>query len=137
MFRTIVKICDRIKKYIKIYAQIVIKNITFFLSYKKEKMPNLSTKEKKAKRRIVVKEFNDELLNLVMIQYEMKKLDVIWQKQIIKINEMHDKIEERKELIEYLTISPAKNNNREKTAIKMLNRLKPELECKQDLVTRE
>ena len=43
-------------------------------------MPNLSTKEKKAKRRIVVKEFNDELLNLVMIQYEMKKLDVIWQK---------------------------------------------------------
>ena len=108
-----------------------------FLSYKKEKMPNLSTKEKKAKRRIVVKEFNDELLNLVMIQYEMKKLDVIWQKQIIKINEMHDKIEERKELIEYLTVSPAKNNNREKTAIKMFNRLKPELECKQDLVTRE
>ena len=42
----------------------------------------------------MVKEFNDELLNLVMIQYEMKKLDVIWQKQIIKINEMYDKIEE-------------------------------------------
>ena len=83
----------------------------------------------------MVKEFNDELLNLVMIQYEMKKLDVIWQKQIIKINEMYDKIEELKELIEYLTISPAKNNNREKTATKMLNRLKPELECKQDLVT--
>ena len=100
-------------------------------------MPSLSTKEKKAKRCIVVKEFNDELLNLVMIQYDMEKLDVIWQKQIIKINEMYDKIEELKELIEYLTISPAKNNNREKTAIKMLNRLIPELECKQDLVTRE
>ena len=98
-------------------------------------MPSLSTKEKKAKRCIVVKEFNDELLNLVMIQYDMEKLDVIWQKQIIKINEMYDKIEELKELIEYLTISPAKNNNREKTAMKMLNRLKPELECKQDLVT--
>ena len=40
----------------------------------------------------------------------MEKLDAIWQKQIIKIDEMYDEKEEFKELIEYLTISPSKNN---------------------------
>ena len=64
----------------------------------------------------------------------MEKLDAIWQKQIIKIDEMYDKIEEFEELIEYLTISPAKNNNGEQTAMKMTNRLKAELECNQDLI---
>ena len=32
-----------------------------------------STKERKAKRRIAIKEFNDELLNLVTIQDKMEK----------------------------------------------------------------
>ena len=64
----------------------------------------------------------------------MEKLDAIWQKQIIKIDEMYNKIEEFEELIEYLTISPAKNNNGEPTAMKMTNRLKAELECNQDLI---
>ena len=38
----------------------------------------------------------------------MKKLDLIRQKQIIEIDEMYDKIEEFKDVIEYLTISPVK-----------------------------
>ena len=46
------------------------KKITFcFSSYKKEKMSSLSTK-----KRIAVKEFNHELLNLVMMQYEIENL---------------------------------------------------------------
>ena len=36
----------------------------------------------------------------------MKKLDLIRQKQIIEMDEMYDKIEEFKDVIEYLTISP-------------------------------
>ena len=70
-------------------------------------MSSRSTKEKKAKLLMTAKEFNDELLNLVTIQYEMEKLDAVWQKQIIEIDEIYDKIEQFKELIEYLTISPA------------------------------
>ena len=38
----------------------------------------------------------------------MKKLDLIRQKQVIEIDEMYDKIEEFKDVIEYLTISPVK-----------------------------
>ena len=38
----------------------------------------------------------------------MKKLDLIRQKQIIEMDEMYDKIEEFKDVIEYLTISPVK-----------------------------
>ena len=34
-------------------------------------MPSLSTKERKAKQRIAIKEFGDELLNLVTIQHEI------------------------------------------------------------------
>ena len=34
-------------------------------------MPSLSTKERKAKQRIAIKEFDDELLNLVTIQHEI------------------------------------------------------------------
>ena len=34
-------------------------------------MPSLSTKERKAKQRITIKEFGDELLNLVTIQHEI------------------------------------------------------------------
>ena len=42
-----------------------------------------------------------------MIQYEMETFDAIRQKQVIEIDEMYDKIEQFKELIQYLTISPA------------------------------
>ena len=47
--------------------------LSFFLSYKKEQMPCLSTKERKGKLHIAAKEFNDKLLNLVTIQYGIKK----------------------------------------------------------------
>ena len=105
------------------------------MSCKKEKIPRLSTKERKAKLLMAVKEFNDELLNLVTIQNEMEKLNTIRYQQVIEIDEMYDKIEEFKELIEYSTISPAKNNNKGETVIKMLRRSKAELERKQDLIT--
>ena len=107
------------------------------MSCKKEKIPRLSTKERKAKLLMAVKEFNDELLNLVTIQNEMEKLNTIRYQQVIEIDEMYDKIEEFKELIEYSTISPAKNNNKGETVIKMLRISKAELERKQDLITQE
>ena len=45
-------------------------------------MSNLSIKERKAKSakvHMTVKEFNDELLNLITMQDEMEKLDAIRQ----------------------------------------------------------
>ena len=36
-------------------------------------MPSLSKKKRQAKLRVVIKEFNDELLNLVKIQIKMEK----------------------------------------------------------------
>ena len=62
-------------------------------------MSNLSIKERKAKSakvRMTVKEFNDELLNLITIQDEMEKLDTIRQQQIIETDEMYHKKEEFK-----------------------------------------
>lgn len=37
-------------------------------------MPSLLTKERKEKRSIVIKEYNDELLNFVTIQDKMEKI---------------------------------------------------------------
>ena len=74
-------------------------------------MSNLSIKKRKAKSanvRMTVKEFNEDLLNLMIIQDEMERLNTIVQQKVIETNEMHDKIEELKELIEYLTTSPTK-----------------------------
>lgn len=59
------------------------------------------------------------------------------QQQVIGIHEMYDKIREFKEVIELLTISPAKNYNGEETVIKMISRLKAALKCKQDLIIQE
>ena len=42
---------------------------------------------------MAVKEFNDELLNLVTIQNEMEKLNTIRYQQVIEIDQMYDKIE--------------------------------------------
>ena len=74
-------------------------------------MSNLSIKKRKAKSaniRMTVKEFNEDLLNLMTIQDEMERLNTIGQQKVIETNEMHDKMEEFKELIEYLTTSPTK-----------------------------
>ena len=67
----------------------------------------------------------------------MEKLNAIWHQQIIKIDEIYDKINKFKELIEYLTTAPVKNNNTEETAIKRINRSKAELECKLELIMQE
>ena len=67
-------------------------------------MSNLSIKKRKAKSakvRMTVKEFNDELLNLMTIQDEMERLNTIGQQLIRETNEIYDKIEEFKEFIEY------------------------------------
>ena len=67
-------------------------------------MSNLSRKERKAKSAKVsmtVKKFNNRLLNLITIQDEMEKLNTIRQQQTIETDEMYDKKEEFKELIEY------------------------------------
>ena len=53
------------------YTQIIIKRFYFFFFAIIKKKPSQSTKETKAKsaklRRIVVKEFNDEFKNLMII----------------------------------------------------------------------
>ena len=106
-------------------------------------MSYLSTKETKAKlRRMTVKEFNDELLNLKTIIHKMEKLDIIRQQQLIEKDKIYDEIEELKELIKNLTILSAKNNIEEEIKLisitrKKINGLKGELECKQDLIMQE
>ena len=78
-------------------------------------MPSQSTKETKAK----------------------SALDALWARQIIEIDEIYDKIEDFKEIIEYLTITPLKNNNGVETTIKRINRSKTKLECKLELIMQE
>ena len=55
-------------------------------------MPSQTTKETKVKlaklTRIVVKKFNDELLNLKIILDKMEKINAIWHQQIIEIDEI-------------------------------------------------
>ena len=55
-------------------------------------MLSQTTKETKAKlaklTRIVVKKFNDELLNLKIILDKMEKINAIWHQQIIEIDEI-------------------------------------------------
>ena len=78
-------------------------------------MPSQSTKETKAK----------------------SALDKLWARQIIEIDKIYDKIEDFKEIIEYLTITPLKNNNGVETTIKRINRSKTKLECKLELIMQE
>ena len=51
-----------------------------------------STEERKAKRCIVIKEFNNELLNLVRIQDRIEKIYPINEQQVTEIDELYDKI---------------------------------------------
>ena len=55
-------------------------------------MPSQSTKERKAKLRVAIKEFNDELPYLVKIQNEMEKIYSINEQQVIEIDKLHDEI---------------------------------------------
>ena len=101
-----------------------------------------SIKEKKAKQRIAIKEFNDELLNLVTIQDKMEKIYPINEQQVTEINKLYDEIWKFDEPIKNLEILLAKSNAEEEiqliqTTKKKISELKAELECKQDLTMQE
>ena len=86
------------------------KKFHVFLSYKKEKMPSLSTKERKTKLCTVIKEFHDKLLNLVKIQDKMDKNYPFNEQQATEIDELYDEIWEFDKPIKNLEILLAKNN---------------------------
>ena len=54
-----------------------MKKVLLFLSCEKEEMPSLSARERKTKLRVAIKEFNDKLLDLVMIQDKMEKFTLL------------------------------------------------------------
>ena len=85
------------------------KNFHVFLSYKKEKMPSLSTKERKTKLCTVIKEFHDKLLNLVKIQDKMDKNYPFNEQQATEIDELYDEIWEFDKPIKNLEILLTKN----------------------------
>ena len=110
-------------------------------------MPRLSTKERKAKLCVAIKEFNDELLNLVTIQDKLEKIYPINEQQVAEIDELYDAIWKFDEKIKSLEILLAKINVEcsfaeeeieliEATKEK-ISRLKAELECKQDMIMQE
>ena len=82
----------------------------FFLSYKKEKMSSLSTKKRKAKLCVAIKEFNDELLNLVTIQDKLEKIYPINEQQVAEIDELYDEIWKFDGPIKNLEMLLAKNS---------------------------
>ena len=51
-----------------------------------------STKERKAKQRIAIKEFNDNLLNLVTMLDKMEKNYPINEQQVTEIDDLYDEI---------------------------------------------
>ena len=75
----------------------------FFLSCKKECQCQ-STKERKAKLRQAIKEFNDELLNVVKMQDKMEKIYSINDQQLIEIDKPYDEIWKFDEPIKNLEI---------------------------------
>ena len=122
--------------------------LTFlFIQYKKIKMLSVSTKERKAKLHVVIKRFNDELLNIVTIQDKWEKICPINEQQVAEIGELYDKIWKFDEPIENLEILLAKSSversfaEEEKELMEAtkekISRLKAELECKQDLIMQE
>ena len=64
----------------------------------------LSTKERKAKRCIVIKDFNDELLNLIMILDKIENIWLINEQQQIEIDQLYDRIWKFDEPIKNLEI---------------------------------
>ena len=82
----------------------------FFLSYKKEKMSSLSTKKRKAKLCVAIKEFNDELLNLVTTQDKLEIIYPINEQQVAEIDELYDEIWKFDGPINNLEILLAKNS---------------------------
>ena len=105
-------------------------------------MPSLSTKERKAKLHVAIKEFNDELLNVVKIQDKMKKIYPINEQQVLEIDKLYEKIWKFDEPIKNVEILLTKSNVKEEIELmeatkKMISGLKVELECKQGLMKQE
>ena len=65
-------------------------------------MSRSSTKERKAKLRVSIKTFNDELLNLVKIQDKMEKVYPINEQQVVEIEKLYDEIWKLDESIKIL-----------------------------------
>ena len=114
----------------------------YFLSYKNIECSYFkSTKERKAKRRIAIKEINDEL-SLGTIQDKMEKIYPINEHQVTEIVELYHEIWKFDYPIKDLEIFLAKINAEEeieliKTTKEKLNKLRAELECNQDLIMQE
>ena len=114
----------------------------FFLSCKKECQCQ-STKERKAKLRLAIKEFNDELLNVVKMQDKMEKIYSINDQQLIEIDKLYDEIWKFDEPIKNLEILLEKSSVEEEIEliqakkIIIIRGLQAELECKQDLTMQE
>ena len=91
---------------------------------------------------MAVKEFNNELLNLVTIQDKMEKIYSINEQKVTKIDKLYDEIWKFDEPIKNLKILLAKTNVDEeieliKVTKENISELKAELECKQDLIMQE
>ena len=69
-----------------------------------------STKERKAKQRIAIKEFNNDPLNLVMMLDKLENSYPINEQQVTEIDELYDEIWKFDEPIKNLEILLAKNN---------------------------
>ena len=67
-------------------------------------MSSQSIKERKTKKLIAIKEFNDELLSVVKIEYEMEKNYSINEQQLVKIDKLYDEIWKFDEPIKNLEI---------------------------------
>ena len=91
-------------------------------------MPSLSTKEGKTKLRVAIKEFNDELLNVVKIQDKMEKIYAINEQQVIEIDELYD--EPIKNFIR-------KKQCRRRNRVNRGNKRKKKEDYKQDLIIQE
>ena len=67
-------------------------------------MPSLSTKGRKTKLRVAIKEFSDDLLNVVKVQDKTEKIYPINEQQVIEIDELYDEIWKFDESIKNLEI---------------------------------
>ena len=103
-------------------------------------MSRSSTKERKAKLRVAIKTFNDELLNLVKIQDKMEKVYPINEQQVVEIEKLYDEIWKLDESIKILETLLEKSSSVEEerqlieTKNKKIKRLRAELECKHDVI---
>ena len=105
-------------------------------------MSSQSTKERKTKLRVTIKEFNDELLNVVKIQDKMEKSYSINEQPVIEIDKLHDEIRKFDERIKNLEILLEKSSAEEEIELieatkEKITGLQAESECKQDSIMQE